>query len=73
MPKYKNPEYEQRWIKKLKKILMNAPEDLWLFASGNGIHVMKLKDGLPVMTETGGYNTYYCITTIKIRSDGGDC
>lgn len=61
-----------KWIRRLKRVCAEAPKDVWLFASGTGLHVMVERDGKRVTTRNGGFDPKCCVETIKIKCDGGD-
>jgi len=71
---------EEKVIRALKRIEKNWPKTLWLFATGNGIHIMRCgENGEHVMTESsspdrGGYvDIEYEVSYLTgIDNDGGD-
>lgn len=64
---------ERKVIKKLQALASNWPEDLWLFANGVHLYVMKRKNGeRKMLSSTQGVDPDYVATTLNIPSDGGD-
>lgn len=62
-----------KWIQKFKKVVAEAPPDIWIFASGNALNVMLKEDGVRVMTLRGGVDPNRCIESATGPAiDGGD-
>lgn len=36
----------ERWIKKLQKLIKEAPDDVWIFAASGTLNVMLKKEGV---------------------------
>ncbi|MEM8695227.1 MAG: hypothetical protein AAGE05_04300 [Pseudomonadota bacterium] len=63
---------EDMAIKRLRKLAKDWPSDLWLFAEGGSLHVMRLgPDGARAMNKFGGVDHAYIQASIAIPSDGG--
>lgn len=60
-------------VRRLKRLASEWPNDLWLFASGPGLHVMKCDDnGQRAYLPNGGVDPDYIVETIAMPVDGGD-
>lgn len=69
---------EIRTLKRLRTLERLWPKSLWLFATGDELHVMKCDEyGQRAFTERSllaypGVDPLYRVETFKIPSDGGD-
>lgn len=62
---------EVRAIKKLKRLVTEWPETLWLYSASGTLCVMQKKDGELVFRGLAT-DPDYCICDIDIENDGGD-
>ena len=64
----------EAFIRRLKRLEKDWPEDLWIFANGQNLYILKVgEDGERVMTgPNGGVNPDYIVVALNIPSDGGD-
>ena len=64
---------EKNAINTLKRLAKRWPESLWLFADGNGLHVMRSDiDGKHIICDNGAMDPDCILDTIDIENDGGD-
>lgn len=64
---------EEHAIRTLKHVAQKWPNSLWIFATGNQLHVMRCTpSGERAMLSNGSVDPSYCIDTVNLPSDGGD-
>lgn len=63
---------EQQVIAALKKLEKGWPENLWIFCNGQGVYLMRNKEGQRAMTPDGSVDPNYVVERFFIESDGGD-
>lgn len=65
---------EKRAIATLQRLAKRWPRSLWLFATGNNVHVMRCgADGRQVqLGRCGGTDPAYEVAAVNIPNDGGD-
>ncbi len=63
---------EKKAIRGLKSAAKKWPDTLWLFSASGSLYVMKKKDGLTMMNQSGGVDYDYIVDKIDIENDGGD-
>ncbi len=73
MKKPLTPE-ERRWISRLKRVMADQPDGLWLFAENYEFTVLRLDDDRqPVMDGTGCVDQGFVLDTVACgHVDGGD-
>ena len=73
MSKIKLTQREISKVRALERIAASWPKNLWLWAGGGELYVMKKKNGEREMTAHGGYDPDYLVAHLHdIESDGGD-
>jgi len=64
---------ERAAISALKSLEKNWPTTLWVFATGNALHVMKCdSSGKKITNRHGGFDQEAIVDSIHIPNDGGD-
>lgn len=65
---------EKKSIRAFRKLAKNWPSSLWIFATGNSMHIVRCADdGNRVYDGVGGgVDPDYIIEAIDIPHDGGD-
>lgn len=65
-------DLEKRAIRALQRLARIWPEDLWIYAEGGSLHVMRLTaEGERGITGSGGVDPEYIVESVVIPSDGG--
>lgn len=63
-----------RFVRRLKRLEKDWPENLWCFANGQKLYVLETSpNGERMMTDRdGGVDEDYVVAALDIPSDGGD-
>ena len=62
---------ERAWVRRLRRVMRDRPEGLWLYADGNLYVMVAGENGEQVMDSYGGVDSAYCVETIVRACEGG--